>query len=55
MLELELDPINRNMVAHIRQCAHWLAQRTVSLFLREKRNGFLKFQREKKPKVKVKG
>ncbi|MEG1242677.1 MAG: hypothetical protein RSD32_06945, partial [Oscillospiraceae bacterium] len=21
--ELELDPINRNMVAHIRQCAHW--------------------------------
>ncbi|MEG1108710.1 MAG: hypothetical protein RSE97_07575, partial [Oscillospiraceae bacterium] len=42
-LNLTLFLINRNMVAHIRQCAHWLPQRTVSLFLREKRNGFLKF------------
>ncbi|MEG1460740.1 MAG: hypothetical protein RSC51_05090, partial [Oscillospiraceae bacterium] len=45
---LELIPINRNMVAHIRQCAHWLAQNTISLLRKEKR--FFGIPKRKKPK-----
>ncbi|MEF9970870.1 MAG: hypothetical protein RR731_00990, partial [Oscillospiraceae bacterium] len=43
---LELDIVDRNTVAWDRQCEHWQDPKHHFSFC-EKRNGFLKFQREK--------